>query len=275
MPLRAVPGSLHGPETVSWRVNQSAIVLLGGPRALLLQLAEPAVAAGVAEHSGFEADPFGRLARTLDAMTAISFGPPELARTTLLGLGAVHARVKGTLPGGAAYSASDPELQWWVLSTLIDTALRVECRYAGRLTVDERQRYYQESLLLADAFGVPRRLIPGDLGAFQSWMRGRTATLEVTDVARRLAASVLHPPVPLLPPPVFDVITTVTADLLPARLRAAYGLRLDRPRRFVLEAAQAGTRAVLPKLPALIRDLPSRISGDTPGPPASRGTTQR
>src|SRR5207245_5300175 len=112
MPLRAISGSLHGPETVSWRVNQSAIVLLGGPRALLLQLAEPAVAAGVAEHSGFEADPFGRLARTLDAMTAISFGPPELARTTLLGLDAVHARVKGTLPGGMPYSAADPELRW-------------------------------------------------------------------------------------------------------------------------------------------------------------------
>jgi len=257
MPLRAVPGSLHGPETVSWRVNQSAIVLLGGPRALLLQLAEPAVAAGVAEHSGFEADPFGRLARTLDAMTAISFGPPELARTTLLGLDAVHARVKGTLPGGMPYSAADPELRWWVLATLIDTALRVECRYAGRLTVDERKRYYQESLLLADVFGVPRRVVPGDLGAFQSWMRERTASLEVTEVARRLAASVLRPPVRLVPPPVFDLMTMVTADLLPARLRSAYGLRLDRPSRVALEAAQAGTRAVLPRLPALMRALPA------------------
>jgi uncharacterized protein (DUF2236 family) len=244
----AAPGSLHGPETVSWRVNQGAVVLLGGPRALLLQLAEPAVAAGVAEHSGFEADPFGRLVRTLDAMTAISFGPPEVARATLDGLDAVHAGVRGILPGGAPYSASDPELRWWVLATLIDTALRVERRYVGRLTVDERRRYYQESLLLADAFAVPRRFVPGDLGDFQSWMQDRTASLVVSDVARRLAVSVLHPPLRLLPPPLFDVITAVTADLLPARLRAAYGLRLDRPRRVALELAQLTTRTVLPRL---------------------------
>src|SRR5437870_12130574 len=103
MPLRAISGSLHGPETVSWRVNQSAIVLLGGPRALLLQLAEPAVAAGVAEHSGFEADPFGRLARPLDAMTAISFGPPDLARTPPLAVDAVPPPVNRTLPRGPPY----------------------------------------------------------------------------------------------------------------------------------------------------------------------------
>src|SRR5688572_18421392 len=137
--------ALFGPETVTWRVNQEAVLLLGGPRALLLQLAEPAVAAGVAEHSGFEADPFGRLARTLEAMTVISFGTETQARSTLDRLAAVHSRVRGTLPGGVPYSAGDPELQWWVLATLVDTVLRVERRYLGRLDPAARARYYEES----------------------------------------------------------------------------------------------------------------------------------
>lgn len=259
MGMRAYAGSLHGPETVSWRVNQEGVLLLGGPRALLLQLAEPAVAAGVAEHSGFEADPFGRLARTLEAMTAISFGSPELAQATLGRLGAVHARVRGTLPDGAPYRADDPELQWWVLATLVDTVLRVEARYLGRLRPDERERYYEEALLTVDAFGVPRILVPEDLGSFQAWMRRRVASLEVTETARRLARSVLRPPVPFVPPPVFGLLTLVTVDLLPAPLRSAYGLRWDRQRRLLLRASQAGVRAVLPRLPTLVRTLPFLI----------------
>jgi uncharacterized protein (DUF2236 family) len=253
-------GSLYGPETVSWRVNQEGILLLGGPRALLLQLAEPAVAAGVAEHSGFEANPFGRLARTLEAMTAISFGPPAVARATLARLDAVHATVSGTLPDGSSYRAGDPRLQWWVLATLIDTVLRVEARYLGRLRATERARYYQESLLMADAFGIPRLLVPEDLAAFQWWMHQRVAGLEVTDTARRLARLVLRPPVPLVPSPVFQLLALVTVDLLPPALRAAYGLRWDGQRRLLLRASQAGVRAVLPRLPGLVRALPFAIT---------------
>ena len=252
---------LYGPETVTWQVNQEAVLLLGGPRALLLQLAEPAVAAGVAEHSGFESDPFGRLARTLEAMTAISFGPEERSRSTLDRLAAVHARVRGTLPDGVAYTAEDPVLQWWVLATLIDTVLRVERRYLGRLRPEERAGYYDESRLMATAFGIPPAVVPPDLSAFVAYMRERFATLEVTDTARRLARQVLRPPVPLVGAPLADMVGLVTVDLLPPRLRTAYGLAWDRRRRLVARGGQAASRAVVPKLPALMRTLPLTRSG--------------
>jgi uncharacterized protein (DUF2236 family) len=248
---------LYGPETVTWRVNQEAVLLLGGPRALLLQLADPAVAAGVAEHSGFEADPFGRLARTLEAMTAISFGSERQARSTLDGLSAVHARVRGRLPDGTHYSAADPGLQWWVLATLIDTVLRVERRYLGRLTAAERARYYDESRLMAAAFGIPPALVPPDLAAFLAYMRERCATLEVSDTARALSRRVLRPPVPLVGAPLADMVGLVTVDLLPARLRAAYGLPWDSRRRLVVRGSQVALRAVLPRLPAQMRTFPA------------------
>ena len=247
--------ALYGPETVTWRVNQEAVLLLGGPRALLLQLAEPAVAAGVAEHSGFEADPFGRLARTLEAMTAISFGSETRAQATLSRLAAVHARVRGTLPGGVTYSAEDPALQWWVLATLIDTVLRVERRYLGRLSPDDRVRYYQESKRMAAAFGIPEGVVPPDLGAFLDYMRHQFATLEVTDTARVLARQVLRPRVPVVGAPLGDVVGLLTVDLLPARLREAYGLAWDGRRRLVVRGGQAAARAVLPRLPAPMRTL--------------------
>src|SRR6266567_5879967 len=67
------PG-LFGPGTVAWRVNGEGVLLLGGPRALLMQIAHPSLAAGVAEFSGFPAEPYTRLWRTMDAMLRISFG---------------------------------------------------------------------------------------------------------------------------------------------------------------------------------------------------------
>jgi uncharacterized protein (DUF2236 family) len=247
---------LYGPETVTWRVNSEAVLLLGGPRALLLQLAEPAVAAGVAEHSGFEADPFGRLARTLEAMTVISFGSDAHARATLDRLAAVHARVRGTLPGGMPYSAEDPELQWWVLATLIDTVLRVEHRYLGRLDATQRAQYYEESRRMAAAFGIPDTVVPPGLGDFLDYMRRRVAALEVTDTARTVARGVLRPPVPLVGAPLGDLVALVTVDLLPARLRSAYGLAWDSRRRLAVRGGQAAARTVLPRLPALMRTLP-------------------
>ena len=53
---------LYGPASEAWRLNREAMLLLGaGPRALLLQIAHPLVAAGVADHCDFRTDPWRRL----------------------------------------------------------------------------------------------------------------------------------------------------------------------------------------------------------------------
>lgn len=65
--------SLYGPGSVTWHVNREAVLLLGGGRALLLQLAHPLVAAGVAAHSNFRSQPLQRLWRTLDLTLTITF----------------------------------------------------------------------------------------------------------------------------------------------------------------------------------------------------------
>ena len=71
---------LFGPETMTWRVNREGVLLLGGGRALILQVAHPLVAAGVADHSNYREDPWGRLYRTLDLTTKIVFGSAELGK---------------------------------------------------------------------------------------------------------------------------------------------------------------------------------------------------
>src|SRR5258707_6217459 len=95
---RSVAGrdaGLFPPDAVVRRVDAEAILLLGGGRALLMQLAHPQVAAGVAEHSGFASDPFSRLRPTLDATFTIVFGTAEQAAKNAAALPAVHDRVVG------------------------------------------------------------------------------------------------------------------------------------------------------------------------------------
>src|SRR4051812_26095975 len=146
---------LFGPGSLTWRVNREGALLLGGGRALLLQVAHPLVAAGVAEHSNYREDPFGRLYRTLDTVTAIVFGSTEQAHEAAARLQRVHTRVKGEAADGTPYVATDHELIMWVHATLVDTSLLVYETYIGPLSPKERERYYEEQKLLGEQYGVP------------------------------------------------------------------------------------------------------------------------
>ncbi len=135
--------SLFGPESVTWRVNREAVLLLGGGRALLLQVAHPLVAAGVAAHSEFRAHPLRRLWRTLDLMLTLAFADGATALGAVRTIEGVHARVHGVLeapsgpfPRGTHYDANDPALLLWVYATLVDTALVVYERFVEPLGVD-------------------------------------------------------------------------------------------------------------------------------------------
>lgn len=221
-----------------------------------MQLAHPAVAAGVADFSGFRSDPFGRLVRTLDAMTVISFGPPAAREETLAHLRRVPGRVTGVLPDGTGYEANDPELLLWVHATLIDTVLEVERRYLGYLTPDERDGWYDESKLLADAFGIPDDLVPRDRAAFEMYVAQQAAQLKVSSTAREIARLILTPRVPLVPSPLWEPLRLVTVDLLARPLREGYGLEWDRNRKRLVRASQAAARLLLPRIPRAVRNLP-------------------
>lgn len=243
-------------DAVIRRVSSEAVLLLGGGRALLMQLAHPQVAAGVADHSGFERDPFGRLRRTLEATYTIVFGTREEADLVARQLWAVHERVTG--PG---YQANNPELLMWVHATLVDTALRVHGRFLRPLSSSDAERYYQDSVVVGEVLGVPRRLQPADLGAFQQYMRDMVGSLEVTDTARQLANAVLHPRLPFVVEPGMALARSLTAGLLPRPLRQQFGLGWDRNRKAALLLAGAASRTVLPRVPSVVRRAPANLLG--------------
>src|SRR4051794_25246466 len=136
--------AMFGPGSLTWRVNGESVLLLGGGRALLLQVAHPGVAAGDAEFSDYRTDPWTRLYRTLDTTLSIVFGDGDTSRAASDRLNRIHERVQESDDRGMPYRALDPELLLWVHATLIDTSLTIYTRYVAQLTPTELDRYYEE-----------------------------------------------------------------------------------------------------------------------------------
>src|SRR6266702_2132164 len=109
---------LYPEHSITRRVNRENVLLLGGVRALLMQLAHPKVAAGVDDHSDFRSHPIRRLRRTVHMTMAIVFAERDATLAAARAVNETHARVKGD-----GYRALDPELLLWVHATLVDSAL--------------------------------------------------------------------------------------------------------------------------------------------------------
>lgn len=256
---------LFAPDSITRRVNREAVLLLGGGRALLLQVAHPLVAAGVAAHSRFEQHPLQRLLRTLESTLTIVFGSAAEALDAVRGIERVHARVHGRLEracgpfrAGTRYDANDPRLLLWVHATLVDSALVAYQRFCGPLSAAERRRFYDESRITARLFGVAEADVPPTYDAFQAYMRGmlRGPTLAVSRDGRAIAAALLSPP---LPPGLHQLAAATrlfTIGLLPPAIRRRYGYSWGPLRERALAAAALALRAGVPWLPPLLRQFP-------------------
>lgn len=236
------------------QVDSEAVVLLGGGRALLMQVAHPMVAKGVREHSNFQADPFARLQRTLTAVYTVVFGTPGQAERATRGIARVHEGVNGD-----GYQATDPALLLWVHATLIDTAISMWELFLGPLSAEQGERYYHDATLLGEAFGVPIDCQPASLEAFRTYVATMVEELAsgLDDESRQVGMAILHPPLPLLLRPVAAAAGGLSAGLLPAVLRDSFGLPWSPARQAALDALTRTTRAVLPRVPARWRRVPT------------------
>jgi uncharacterized protein (DUF2236 family) len=252
----------YGPRSVTWRLMAENALLLGGGRAVLMQVAHPLVAAGVAHHSIYATDPVGRLNRTLDYTVKFTFGSREDVRQAAREINQLHAAVTGkletptpALPAGAAYSAQTQDLLLWVFATLVDTGMLLYPLLVGPLSQAERERYYQEGRATIRLLGLKESTTPANLAQFHGYMRDMLAgdTLTVTESAHAVARSIERLPLPLPLRPFLAVNNHITAALLPPRLRALYGYTWDRRRQRFFDAWTAGTRRLLPLLPPVAR----------------------
>lgn len=210
------------PESVIRRVNIEPAIALGAGRALLLQLAHPAVAQGVQDHSEFKQNPFKRLQGTLEATYAAVFGPRDLAEGVGRRIRWVHDFVTGP-----TYQANDPANLLWVHATLVDTALGCYEDFVGRLRADDAEAYYQQMKRVAELFGLSPADQPATLGDFRAYFDATVASLTVTEAGRDLGQFIVDPTLPLrldVPmAPLLSVFRRLTIARLPASLRPQFG----------------------------------------------------
>jgi len=286
-----VDAGLYGPGTEAWRLNREAMLLLGaGPRALLLQLAHPLVAEGVDQHSDFRADPWARLAATLRSYLRIVYGTTGAARGEIRRLNGLHRSITGPVTDagararhGTRYAARDPQLSLWVHVTLVDSTIAAYDAWVEPLSDARQAAFYAETLAVGRAFGIPADLLPSDLDGFRRYMAEMLAEdgpIQVGNLARDLGGVVLSPPLapallalgspsptlaPLLealPAAAYRWVLWPSIGLLPARVRADYGLRWGLRERAVAAWLVGSWRAWRPLLPRSFRTMPQALAAD-------------
>jgi uncharacterized protein (DUF2236 family) len=248
------------PDSVIRRVNLEPAIMFGAGRALLLQLAHPAVAQGVEDHSDFKGNPFKRLLGTLEATYAVVYGSEDLARGVGRRIQWIHDFVVG--PG---YEANDPLNLMWVHATLCDTALRCYTTLVEPLSPADEETYYQEMQEVAEVFGVDPADQPATLADFRAYVDETVAHLEVTPVGRDLARFILEPTLPLglhVPlAPVLSLQRRFTLGSLPAAVRDQLGVTWTDDDQARFERAERRVRAVFSALPRAVRTAGPRLQG--------------
>ncbi|HEX2902344.1 MAG TPA: oxygenase MpaB family protein [Jatrophihabitans sp.] len=197
------------------RVHGDASMFVGGLRALLLQSLHPLAMAGVAAHSGYRGDPWGRLARTSYFLAVTTFGTARDAEATIERIRGIHERVTGTAPDGRRYAASDPHLLRWVHLAEIDSFLDAHQRY-GAQPLDEAgcDGYVADTARVAAALGVIDP--PTTVAELRAGLAGYRSELASTPAARDAARfMLLQPPLPLPARAPYAVLAAAAVGSLP------------------------------------------------------------
>jgi uncharacterized protein (DUF2236 family) len=197
------------------RVHGDASMFVGGLRALLLQSLHPLAMAGVAGHSGYRGDPWGRLQRTSHFLAVTTFGSSEDAEAMVARIRDIHSRIRGTAPDGRPYAASDPHLLRWVHLAEIDSFLRAHQRYGAEpLDAAGRDGYVFDTARVARALGVvDPPVTEAELAEqLQSYRPELTGTTQARTAARFM---LFNPPIPYVARPAYGVLGAAAVGLLP------------------------------------------------------------
>ena len=197
------------------RVHADASMFVGGLRALLLQSLHPLAMAGVADHSDYRGDPWGRLQRTSTFLAVTTFGTAADAQRAVDRVRGIHRRVHGVAPDGRPYRADDPHLLEWVHIAEVDSFLLAHQRYgATPLDQDGRDAYVEDTARTAIALGVPAP--PRTEAELADRIAAYRDELRSTEAAREAARFLLlTPPLPVLARVPYGVLAATSVSMLP------------------------------------------------------------
>ncbi|HEV3102420.1 MAG TPA: oxygenase MpaB family protein [Candidatus Dormibacteraeota bacterium] len=234
VPMHPKDAGLFGPTSMVWRVHRDRSFPLAAIRSLMVQALHPLAMAGVAQHSNWQHDPFGRLAATAGYVLAVTYGDTATANAAAARVRAVHTHVRGTdSVTGLAYRAEDPALLLWVHAGMVDSIANIVLRYGRSLDAADADRYVAEMARFAEIIGVPAPMVPTSVLSLREY-------LESVDLRQVTPAAVEAIGIVLDPPGLDDDTRDLWHDLgqvavgtLPAWARSMYGF--DAPPQELME----------------------------------------
>lgn len=245
--------ALDEPHSIQ-KIVQEGLLLAGGAAAILLQVADSGVGKGVHKHSDFASRPLDRLRTTMTYIYCMTYGTRDENKAIIEMVHRAHAPVSGP-----DYSANDPKLQLWVAATLYAVGTDLYQRVFGDMDQETSDAIYQEYSILATSLRVPAGMWPPSRVAFWQYWDDKIATVEITDDAKHVAQDLLRnkkAPIPVRA--VLPLVRLTTTEMLPLRIREAYGLKSTKIRRGSYQFLMGLTKVTYPHLPRVVRTLPMR-----------------
>ena len=217
--------ALIAADSVSWRIFKNPVALfIGGLAAVILELAEPRVRAGVWDHTRFRTDPAPRLKRTGLAAMVTVYAARSQAEAMIAGVNRRHAAVTGHADDGRAYAADDADLLDWVQATASYGFIEAYDRFARPLSEADRERAWSEAAPAADLYGAH-----GAPASRADWDR------QLASMTPRLTASPIvfdfldiMRATPLIPGParpLQSLLIRAAVDLVPPEVARVVGLK--------------------------------------------------
>lgn len=227
-------------------------MLVGGIRALLEQALHPGAMSGVAAHSNFREDAWGRLQRTGDYVGTLTFGTVEEAEKLAARVRMIHTKLK----------LDDPKLLLWVHMAMVDAFLDTATRSGMKLSSQDMDQYILEMVKFAELVGVDPSVTPKSKSELDLYFRDIQVELAATDDAKRAALFIALPPLPPLLrfgtpiAPLWGGITSLAAASLPAWARRLYGWPTLPGQDLATNLALRTTRGALSALPNWFLETP-------------------
>jgi uncharacterized protein (DUF2236 family) len=236
---------LFSPSSITWRIHSDPAMLIGGIRALFQQALHPQAMAGVAEHSNFREDAWGRLQRTGDYVSTLTFGKPAEANVLAARVRKIHDHL----------GLADPKLLLWVHMSMVDSFLDVAVRSGLELTSQEKDQYLNEMVLFAELVGISGKDVPKSVTEMQNYFKEISPELCASDDAKRAALFLTIPPLPTAvrfatpAAPAWATIAALAGSSLPNWARSLYGWPTLPGQKIATDIAMVALRKSLMAIP--------------------------
>ena len=261
---------MHAPDSLTIRYAGDIRTVLLGARTFLMQVAHPAVGAGVGEFSSFRQDPLRRLREVARSGNAFMFSGRKSAEREGQRLRHLHRNIQGTDSAGNRYHSLDPEVYGWVHTVFFDTAVTMHELLGTPLNRSEQERLFGEWRQGGELLGLRDQDMPANVDAYWAYYNGMIeTTLEYNAVSHHI----LNAPVPpfgvlkRIPEGVWETVMTpigqasrrLTVGALPPRYRekiSAHEPWTAEDERWMRRFC-AAVKTVVPRLPLRLRVTPA------------------